>query len=103
MREKLAELIGGDVQWADDCVGVDTSHLQPGQLLLLENLRFHAGEEKNDPPLRRSSASWRTLRSRRLWRLSSRPCLDRSASPTMPDDTRPAANCCRESWSSCRR
>lgn len=49
VREKLAELIGGDVQWADDCVGVDTSHLQPGQLLLLENLRFHAGEEKNDP------------------------------------------------------
>jgi phosphoglycerate kinase len=49
VREKLAELIGDDVQWADDCVGVDTSHLQPGQLLLLENLRFHAGEEKNDP------------------------------------------------------
>jgi phosphoglycerate kinase len=49
VREKLAELIGEDVQWADDCVGVDTSHLQPGQLLLLENLRFHAGEEKNDP------------------------------------------------------
>jgi phosphoglycerate kinase len=49
IREKLAELTGADVQWADDCVGVDTSHLQPGQLLLLENLRFHAGEEKNDP------------------------------------------------------
>jgi phosphoglycerate kinase len=49
VREKLAELIGDDVLWADDCVGVDTSHLQPGQLLLLENLRFHAGEEKNDP------------------------------------------------------
>jgi phosphoglycerate kinase len=49
VREKLAELIGDDVQWADDCIGVDTSHLQPGQLLLLENLRFHAGEEKNDP------------------------------------------------------
>ncbi len=49
VREKLAELIGAEVQWADDCVGVDTSHLQPGELLLLENLRFHAGEEKNDP------------------------------------------------------
>jgi phosphoglycerate kinase len=49
VREKLAELLGIDVQWADDCVGVDTSHLQPGELLLLENLRFHAGEEKNDP------------------------------------------------------
>ena len=48
VREKLAELIGADVQWADDCVGADTSKLQAGELLLVENLRFHAGEEKND-------------------------------------------------------
>ena len=48
VREKLAELLEMDVQWADDCVGVDTSQLQTGPLLLLENLRFHAGEEKND-------------------------------------------------------
>ena len=47
-RDKLAELLELDVQWADDCIGVDTSQLEPGQLLLLENLRFHAGEEKND-------------------------------------------------------
>ncbi|HEV7764031.1 MAG TPA: phosphoglycerate kinase [Thermoanaerobaculia bacterium] len=49
IREKLAELLGIDVQWADDCVGIDTSQLKAGELLLLENLRFHAGEEKNDP------------------------------------------------------
>ena len=48
VREKLAELIGADVQWADDCAGVDTSGLKAGDLLLVENLRFHAGEEKND-------------------------------------------------------
>jgi phosphoglycerate kinase len=48
VREKLAELIGVDVRWADDCVGVDTSKLGAGELLLVENLRFHAGEEKND-------------------------------------------------------
>jgi phosphoglycerate kinase len=48
VREKLAELLEMDVQWADDCVGVDTSQLKTGQFLLLENLRFHAGEEKND-------------------------------------------------------
>ena len=48
VREKLAELLGMDVQWADDCVGVDTSPLKTGEFLLLENLRFHAGEEKND-------------------------------------------------------
>lgn len=49
VREKLAELIGRDVQWADDCVGAETSKLGPGELMLVENLRFHAGEEKNDP------------------------------------------------------
>lgn len=49
---KLAELIGGTVNFADDCIGdkVDAmvAGMQPGQILLLENLRFYAGEEKND-------------------------------------------------------
>ena len=53
VRAKLAELSGMDVQWADDCVGQEAESkaraLRPGQLLLLQNLRFHAGEEKNDP------------------------------------------------------
>ena len=48
VRAKLAELLGADVQWADDCVGADTSALKPGEVMLLENLRFHAEEEKND-------------------------------------------------------
>ncbi len=52
VREKLAELLHADVQWANDCVGSEaeekTSKLEAGQMLLLENLRFHAGEEEND-------------------------------------------------------
>ena len=52
VRAKLAELLEVDVRWAADCAGDDaeakTSALKPGQLLLLENLRFHAGEESND-------------------------------------------------------
>jgi phosphoglycerate kinase len=52
VRAKLAELLGGDVQWADDCVGeavqANAAALGSGQVLLLENLRFHAGEEAND-------------------------------------------------------
>ena len=52
VRAKLAELTGYDVQWADDCVGAEAeakaAALKPGGLLLLENLRYHAGEEKND-------------------------------------------------------
>ena len=48
VREQLAATLSVDVKWADDCVGADTSSLKPGELLLLENLRFHDGEEKND-------------------------------------------------------
>lgn len=48
VRQKLAELLGVDVQWADDCVDIDTATLKAGGILLVENLRFHAGEEKND-------------------------------------------------------
>src|SRR5437763_8752205 len=48
VREQLAATLGAEVKWADDCVGADTSSLKPGELMLLENLRFYAGEEKND-------------------------------------------------------
>ncbi|HEY8181850.1 MAG TPA: phosphoglycerate kinase [Thermoanaerobaculia bacterium] len=52
VRAKLAELIGADVQWADDCIGAQAeqkaAQLKTGQMLLLENLRFHPGEEDND-------------------------------------------------------
>ncbi len=49
----LAKLLGKPVQFAPDCVGPEAdklrSSLKPGQILLLENVRFHAEEEKNDP------------------------------------------------------
>jgi 3-phosphoglycerate kinase len=55
VRAKLAELLGTPVesiQWADDCIGAEAedkaSKLGPGEVLLLENLRFHDGEEKNN-------------------------------------------------------
>ncbi len=50
---RLGELIACDVGFAPDCVGPDVEKmvaaLADGQVLLLENLRFHGGEEKNDP------------------------------------------------------
>jgi phosphoglycerate kinase len=50
---KLAELLGQGVRFAPDCVGPEVERLAgemgPGEVMLLENLRFHAGETKNDP------------------------------------------------------
>jgi len=50
---RFAERLGKAVRFVDDCVGPDAAKaveaLQPGEALLLENLRFHAGEEANDP------------------------------------------------------
>ncbi len=49
---RLGELLGQDVPMAPDCIGPEVekevSQLQEGQVLLLENVRFHAEEEKND-------------------------------------------------------
>ncbi len=53
VASRLAELMGVGVSFSDDCVGEETRsavhNLGEGQLLLLENLRFHGGEERNDP------------------------------------------------------
>jgi phosphoglycerate kinase len=52
VRAKLAAIAGADVKWASDCIGDEAKQLSlslaPGELLLVENLRFHEGEEKND-------------------------------------------------------
>jgi phosphoglycerate kinase len=49
----IAECFGLPVAFAEDCVGPKAEQavatLEPGQVLLLENLRFHKGEEKNEP------------------------------------------------------
>ncbi|WBL34435.1 phosphoglycerate kinase [Sinirhodobacter sp. HNIBRBA609] len=51
----LAEKLGCKVNFAEDCVGGPAKKavaaLAAGEVLLLENTRFHAGEEKNDPEL----------------------------------------------------
>jgi phosphoglycerate kinase len=56
----LSDLLGAPVAFADDCVGdaanAAISALQPGEVLLLENVRFHAGEEANDPQFAKALA-----------------------------------------------
>jgi phosphoglycerate kinase len=55
MVEALSATLNRPVAWADDCVGpaaeAAAATLANGEVLLLENTRFHAGEEKNDPAM----------------------------------------------------
>ena len=57
--ERLSTLLGKPVAMAPDCVGpqVEAMLPKPGEVLLLENLRFHPEEEKNDPNFSRQLAA----------------------------------------------
>jgi phosphoglycerate kinase len=59
--EPLSKLIGAPVAFADDCVGEAAAKavaaMQPGDVLLLENVRYHAGEEANDPDFAKALAA----------------------------------------------
>src|SRR5713101_8200920 len=57
----FAEALGHSVRFVEECVGPEaeaaTRNLEPGEVLLLENLRFHAGEESNDPEFAKDLAA----------------------------------------------
>ena len=52
VADRLGELMGRPVSMAPDCVGPEVEamieHMQPGEVVLLENLRFHGEEQAND-------------------------------------------------------
>ena len=58
---RLEECLGQPVKWAPDCVGPEAekaaAELKPGEVLLLENLRYHKAEKKNDPEFAKHLAS----------------------------------------------
>ena len=53
VADRLSKILRQPVYFAPDCIGPDVelmvNHLNPGEIILLENLRFHIEEEKNDP------------------------------------------------------
>lgn len=61
VAQRLAELLEKPVQKLDDCIGPEVeaavNALKNGEIALLENVRFHAAEEKNDPEFARSLAN----------------------------------------------
>ncbi|MGB9597092.1 MAG: phosphoglycerate kinase [Candidatus Poribacteria bacterium] len=60
VAKRLSEILGKDVILAPDCIGEETKNIvakmKEGDVVLLENLRFHAGEENNDPDFARKLA-----------------------------------------------
>ena len=65
VAKRLSELLGKDVIFAHDVVGEDAkakaAALKGGEIMLLENTRFEAGETKNDPELAKALASMAEL------------------------------------------
>ena len=61
VARRLGELLKREVKLAPDCIGPEVGKMatamKPGDVLLLENLRFHKEEEKNDPAFAKSLAS----------------------------------------------
>ncbi len=61
VSRRLGELLDKPVKQAPDCIGPEVEKLaqalKPGEVLLLENLRFHAGEEGNDPEFAKKLAA----------------------------------------------
>ena len=61
VAEKLSSLLGKEVKKLDDCVGEDVEEavrgMKDGDIILLENLRFHPEEKKNDPVFAKQLAS----------------------------------------------
>ena len=65
VAKRLSQLLGKEVIMAQDVIGPDATAkaaaLQPGQIMLLENLRFEPGEEKNDPEFAKALADMAEL------------------------------------------
>ena len=62
MALRLNRLLNKEVKFAKDCIGPGVEHMvqgmRPGDVLLLENLRFHAEEEKNDESFSKALAAF---------------------------------------------
>lgn len=75
--ERLGELLGQKVIFAPDCIGEETDelkkNLKAGDVLLLENLRFYKGEEKNNPEFTKALISYCDIAVNDAFGVSHRP------------------------------
>ena len=97
VADRLAQLLGRPVVFASDCIGAAASRAVASaaagsHVVLLENLRFHAGEEKNDPAFAAALASLADrLRGRRVRVGAPRARLGRGHRAGHAEAARPAS------------
>ena len=81
---RVAELLGVDVQFADDCIGEETeakaAALRPGEALLLENLRFYAEEEGKPRGLAADASEEETAKAKKAVKESQKEFTKKLAS-----------------------
>ena len=88
VAKRLSEKLGFEVKLAKDVIGPDAKKLaaevKPGEAVLLENVRFHAEEEKNDPAFAKELASMADIYvSDAFGTVASRACLHRGRWPSI--------------------
>ena len=94
--ERLGELLGAEVQQAPAVVGAEVEELaaalEPGEVLLLENLRFEPGETENDPELARRAGGARATSTSTT--PSAPPTAPTPAPRASPTSCPPTRACC---------
>jgi phosphoglycerate kinase len=100
VAQRLSTLLRLPVPITGDALGVGTrdavARLKPGQVLMLENLRFHAQEETNDPDYARTLASYGDVFVNDAFGTAHRAHASRKSSIRLPRSS--AAPRCRANW-----
>jgi hypothetical protein len=100
VAQHLSQILKKPVAFAPDCVGplaeTAVKNLRDGDVLLLENLRFHGEEEKNDPAFSKSWRGWPTS----LFKTLSAPFTGPTPAPPACRNCFPARQgfCCLRNW-----
>ena len=105
MRDYLAHALNRPVVLAPDCVGIEVERIvndEAHSIVLLENLRFHKEEEKNDPAFARALASLADVYVNDAFGAAHRAHASIAGMAAFLTKRQPVF-CCKRNWIICRR
>src|SRR5213594_2824216 len=101
VARRLQRLLGKEVLFAEDCIGAQAemlvNRMKPGDVLLLENLRFHVGEEQNNDQFAKALASLADVYVNDAFGAAHRTTPPSRALPNISPRPGPAFSCARKS------